>query len=167
MGLGIGSCPFQGWIQEDKASVLSKIVSNPRSSVPEIGEALRRYHYVVTAEGELSKSTLNSLRVTLTQRLLTEQLDFVRVAKDVVQTADFVRLIDRMVLPADSHGKLGGKSAGNGPHPRIRIGSSTTVTPVAKNRTRMAVPASPAPRSMALMAKTRMSVKIPANEIRR
>jgi predicted nucleotidyltransferase len=102
----------QRWIQEDKASVLLKVVSNPRSSVPEITEALQRYQHVVTADGVLSQSTISSLRVTLTQRLLTEQLDFVRVAKGFVEITDFLDVVDRIIVPADSHGKLGGKGAG-------------------------------------------------------
>ncbi len=102
----------QHWIQEDKASELLKVVSNLRSSVSEIADALRRYQHVITADGVLSKSTVSSLRVTLTQRLLTEQLDFVRVAKEFVEITDFLDVVDRIVVTSDSHGKLGGKGAG-------------------------------------------------------
>ncbi len=60
----------------------------------------------------LRPSTLKTLRVSLTQRLLTEQIDFVRVAKEHVEIQDFAELTGRMILPAGSHGRLGGKSAG-------------------------------------------------------
>ena len=50
--------------------------------------------------------------MALTQRLLTEQLDFVKTAKEFVEPSDFRGLLDNMILPNDSHGKLGGKSAG-------------------------------------------------------
>ncbi|MBD3337446.1 MAG: pyruvate, phosphate dikinase, partial [Candidatus Eisenbacteria bacterium] len=46
------------------------------------------------------------------QRLLTEQLDFVRTAKQHVETTDFEQLLRRMILPSESHGRLGGKSSG-------------------------------------------------------
>ena len=102
---------IQKWMVEDKASVFMKILHSQRSSLPELADALRRFHQVVAGR-ELPESTLKSLRVTLTQRLLTEQLDFVRTAKEFVEIEDFVDLIDRIIMPAGSHGKLGGKGAG-------------------------------------------------------
>ncbi len=102
----------QKWMQEDKASFFIKVLNNPRSSLPEIADALRRYHHVVTDVSYLPLSTLRSTRVSLTQRFLTEQLDFARIAKEYVRVQDFVDLLDRIIMPGDSHGKLGGKGAG-------------------------------------------------------
>jgi pyruvate,water dikinase len=102
----------QRWMQEDKAADFMRTLNNPRTSVPEIAEAIRRFHQSVVDGSSFAPSTLKSLRVSLTQRLLTEQLDFVRVAKDFVETTDFEELVDRIILPPESHGKLGGKSAG-------------------------------------------------------
>ncbi|MBU1948962.1 MAG: nucleotidyltransferase domain-containing protein, partial [Candidatus Eisenbacteria bacterium] len=84
----------------------------PRSSLLEIADALRRFHLGLGDGSELAPSTLKSLRVTLTQKLLTEQIDFVRTAKKYVETKDFEALLDKMIIPGDSHGKLGGKSSG-------------------------------------------------------
>ncbi|MBN2565959.1 MAG: nucleotidyltransferase domain-containing protein [Candidatus Eisenbacteria bacterium] len=102
----------QNWMQEDKASSLLRVVNNPRSPLPEIVDAIRRFHYGVRDKSVLRPSTLKTLRVSLTQRLLTEQVDFVRVAKEHVHIEDFAELTERMILPAGSHGRLGGKSAG-------------------------------------------------------
>ena len=102
----------QRWMQEDKASFFMNTLHNPRSSLPEIADAIRRFHHFVSDGAGLPQSTRKSLRVSLCQRLLTEQLDFVRTAKEYVRIADFIALVDRMILPAGSHGKLGGKSAG-------------------------------------------------------
>ncbi len=55
---------------------------------------------------------MQDLRVSLIQRFLTDQLEFVNVAKDFVDFDDFADLADRIVFPAGSHGKLGGKAPG-------------------------------------------------------
>ena len=54
-------------------------------------------------------STLKSLRVSLIQRFLTEQLDFINVAKEVVRITDFHDLLDRMIMTEGCHGKLGAR----------------------------------------------------------
>jgi pyruvate,water dikinase len=103
---------IQRWIQEDKASFFFKILNSPRSSLPEIANALRRYQHILRDGGGLAPSSLKSLRVMLCQRFLTEQLDFTKIAKEVVKVSDFAELLDRVIMPADSHGKIGGKGAG-------------------------------------------------------
>ena len=102
----------QNWMLEDKASSFLRVLNNPRSPLPEIVDALRRFQYGIQDKSLLRPSTLKTLRVSLTQRLLTEQLDFVRVAKEHVEIEDFAELAGRMIIPAGSHGRLGGKSAG-------------------------------------------------------
>jgi pyruvate, water dikinase len=102
----------QHWMVEDKAGNLMKILNSQRSSLPEIAAAIHRFYHLV-ADGEgLPDSTRKSLRITLTQRLLTEQLNFVRTAKEFIGVADFAQLIDRIIMPPESHGRLGGKAAG-------------------------------------------------------
>ena len=102
----------QRWMLEDRASHFTKIMHNERSSLPEVVDALRRYHHVVEDENDLPRHSIDSLRVALIRRLLTEQLDFIMVAKERLGTHDFGRILDRAVLPAGSNGKLGGKAAG-------------------------------------------------------
>jgi len=102
----------QNWMQEDKASSLLRVLNNPRSPLPEIVDAIRRFQHGIPDKRILRPSTLKTLRVSLTQRLLTEQIDFVRVAKENMEIEDFYDLTGRMIIPAGSHGRLGGKSAG-------------------------------------------------------
>ena len=54
----------------------------------------------------------NSVRVALIRRFFTEQLEFINVAKKYVDIEDFFDLMERIIFPPGSHGKLGGKSAG-------------------------------------------------------
>ncbi|MCP4574364.1 MAG: pyruvate, phosphate dikinase [bacterium] len=100
------------WLQEDKASFFSTVVGDPRSTMPEIAEAIRRYNDVLRGRSGLAPSTLKSLRVSLIQRFLTEQLDYITVGKEVVRITDFHDLLDRIIMTGGCMGKLGGKAAG-------------------------------------------------------
>jgi hypothetical protein len=105
------SC-VQKWIQEDKASFLIKACSSLDSSLSEIADALRRFQHL-TAEGvELPPFTEKGVRVSLTRRFFTDSLEFINIAKDYVELSDFYELLQKMVFPIGSHGKLGGKSSG-------------------------------------------------------
>ncbi len=100
------------WLKEEQAGFFSTVVGDPRSTMPEIGRAIRRYHELLLGRSGLSLSMLKSLRVSLIQRFLTEQLDFITVAKEVVRITDFHAILDHIIMPTGSHGKLGGKAAG-------------------------------------------------------
>ncbi len=103
---------LQKWVSEEKASFFGGVVGDPRSTMPEIADAIRRYHDVLLGRSGLSLSSLKSLRVSLIQRFLTEQLDFINVAKEVVRITDFMDIINRITMTTGCHGKLGGKASG-------------------------------------------------------
>ena len=100
------------WLHEDKASYFCTVVGDSRSTMPEIVEAMRHYDDFLRGRSGLPLSTLKSLRVSLIQRFLTEQIDFINIAKEVVRITDFIDLVDRVTMTTGCHGKLGGKSAG-------------------------------------------------------
>ncbi len=104
--------PPAAWIKEDYSSFFGIVVGDPRSTMPEIADAIRRYNDVLLGRSGLAQSTLKSLRVSLIQRFLTEQLDYINVAKEVVRITDFHDLLDRIIMTRGSYGKLGGKAAG-------------------------------------------------------
>ncbi len=100
------------WVMEDKASFLPAVLNNPRSSLSEVAGALRRFHHLLADGAELSPAMLNGIHVGLIRRFLTDQLNFISVAKEYIQTEDFIELIERVIHSDASHGRLGGKSAG-------------------------------------------------------
>ncbi|MFH1195458.1 MAG: PEP/pyruvate-binding domain-containing protein [bacterium] len=103
---------IQKWIQEDRNSALVKVVENQDTSLAEVGDAIRRYFHMAPEKFEFSPSTIKGLRVSLLRRFFSDDLDYISMAKDYVKLTDFYKLIDRMIYPPESHGKLGGKSAG-------------------------------------------------------
>ncbi len=100
------------WVMEDKASFLPAVLNNPRSTLSEVAGAVRRFHHLLTDDTELSTATTDGIHVGLIRRFLTDQLNFISVAKKYIRTEDFIDLIDRVIQSDASHGKLGGKSAG-------------------------------------------------------
>ena len=100
------------WVMEDKASFLPAVLNNPRSNLSEVASSLRRFHHLLDDGAELSPASLNGIQVGLIRRFLTDQLDFISVAKKHIRTEDFLNLIDRMIQSDASHGRLGGKSSG-------------------------------------------------------
>ncbi|MFV2072334.1 MAG: PEP/pyruvate-binding domain-containing protein [Thermoanaerobaculales bacterium] len=100
------------WIMEDKASFLPKVLNNPRATLSEVGGALRRFHHLLADGAELPRASLNGILVSLIRRFLTEQLAYISIAKEYIQTEDFIELLDRVILSSAGHGKLGGKSSG-------------------------------------------------------
>ena len=103
---------IQKWIQEDKSSGLIKAVENLDTSLSDIGDSIRRYYHMAPEKIELSPATIKGLRVSLLRRFFTDKLDYISIAKEFVKLTDFYKLLDKMIFPPHSHGKLGGKSAG-------------------------------------------------------
>jgi predicted nucleotidyltransferase len=103
---------IQKWIQEDRSSFLVKILENLSTTLPDIADALRRYQNIAPDESELAPSIRQGMIVSLIRRFLSEQLDFISIAKDYVELKDFYSMLQRMIYPVRSHGKLGGKSVG-------------------------------------------------------
>ncbi|MDP8238283.1 MAG: PEP/pyruvate-binding domain-containing protein [Candidatus Hatepunaea meridiana] len=100
------------WMQEDRASFLIKTLVALDSSLGDIADSIRRFIHLSPDGIELSDSTLKGLRVSLVRRIITEQLNFISIAKNHVEIEDFYHLIKRMIFPVGSRGQIGGKSAG-------------------------------------------------------
>ncbi len=103
---------IQKWFIEERAAFFPKLLNNPRATVAEIADGLRRFTHIVADGAELSGATLDDLRVTLVRRFLTSQLSFLRIARNVVEPSDFISLLSSVMLASTSHSRLGGKSAG-------------------------------------------------------
>jgi predicted nucleotidyltransferase len=103
---------IQRWVFENRARDLVKVLASEHSPLGAVTDALRRYRQVVPADAELARSVVSNITVSLIRRFLTEQLDYVRVAKQHIDIDAFPALLARTVSSADSHGKLGGKSTG-------------------------------------------------------
>ena len=101
------------WIQQDKTSFLVRATSDVNSSLTDISKAVRRYFQIAPDEGlELAPSARMGIRAGLIRRFLTDQLEYVVIAKNYIRVSDFHELLLHLIFPPGSHGKLGGKTAG-------------------------------------------------------
>lgn len=103
---------IQKWVREDKSSALIKVVEARESSLAEISDAIRKYYRIAPEKYELSPAMIKGLRVSLLRRFFTEDLQYIKLAKEYVKLTDFYNLIDKMIYTPTSLGKLGGKSSG-------------------------------------------------------
>jgi len=102
---------IQKWMQEDKLEFLVHAV-NRDSSLAELSEAMGRYKRIASGGPDSITSTRVGMRVELIRRLLSEQLQYINVAKRYFSIDDFNDILERLIHSRDSRGKLGGKSAG-------------------------------------------------------
>jgi len=102
---------FQKWIQQDKLSFLIKVM-NRNLPLSTIADAVRRYHHIETGGVELDASSRRGVQVSLIRRFLSNQLNFINIAKHYIEIGDFYNLLEKVIFSTESHGNLGFKSAG-------------------------------------------------------
>jgi pyruvate,water dikinase len=103
---------IHSWIREDKSTFLKNALERMDTPLAELADALQRFRHGGVEEPDLSVATQMGLRAALVRRFLTDQLEFVNIAKEYLEVADFHELTQRIVYPPRSHGRLGGKAAG-------------------------------------------------------
>ncbi|MCD4656054.1 MAG: PEP/pyruvate-binding domain-containing protein, partial [Planctomycetes bacterium] len=102
----------ENWLQEDRANNIVRVIDCRRSSFQNIELALRRFQHLLEESKTLPEHTQNALCVSLARRFLTEQLEYIMIAKNIFEISDFNELIGRSIASPDSFGKIGGKGAG-------------------------------------------------------
>ncbi|MBD3382255.1 MAG: pyruvate, phosphate dikinase [candidate division Zixibacteria bacterium] len=102
---------LQKWMQEDKLSFLIQVV-NRNLSLATVSDAIRRYHHMQQEGIELHSTGKRGVEVSLIRRFLSDQLNYINIAKQFIEVSDFYYLLQKVIFSAESHGKLGGKSAG-------------------------------------------------------
>lgn len=100
------------WIDEDKSRFLVRVLENPGSSLTDLINAITRFQHLESEGIHFSPSIEKGLRVSLVRHFLSEQLEFIKVAKNHIAIKDYYGLVNHLIFPSNSHGKLGGKSAG-------------------------------------------------------
>ena len=102
---------IQRWIQDDKLSFLVQVV-NRNLPLSEVADAVRRYHHLASGELDPNSYAYKGVKVSLIRRFLSDQLGYIKVAKRYIDLNDLNDLIANVIFTTESHGKLGGKSAG-------------------------------------------------------
>ncbi|MCP4634108.1 MAG: pyruvate, phosphate dikinase [candidate division Zixibacteria bacterium] len=99
------------WIQEDKLSFLTRLISQ-NLPLAEVVDAVRRYTLLASDDMDLPSNTKKMVSISLIRRMLFDRKEYINIAKDNLEVEDFSELLNHVIYPPESHGKLGGKSAG-------------------------------------------------------
>ncbi|MDC7227893.1 MAG: PEP/pyruvate-binding domain-containing protein [Spirochaetales bacterium] len=103
---------LNNWIKEDKTGFLVNVLENTNSPLSEIAAAISRFHHLNLANVEISSYSRTNINALFIQRIFTEQIEFIRSAREHIDISDFYSIMQHSIYPNNSHGKLGGKSAG-------------------------------------------------------
>lgn len=103
---------IQKWLKESKFSFLINALEDHKSSLPDIINALQRYNPEDFRDPDLPHSTLNAIKVSLIRRFFSRRLEVINLAKNNIFISDFFSLMDNLICPPHSAGKIGGKSSG-------------------------------------------------------
>jgi pyruvate,water dikinase len=103
---------IQRWVKENRVGFLVKTLENLDTSLGDLLDAIARYHFMEPGEVEITPYTRQNINVLLIHRLFSDQLEFIDIAKDYADLHDFYDILRRTIFPQNSHGRLGGKSAG-------------------------------------------------------
>ncbi|MCK5759710.1 MAG: pyruvate, phosphate dikinase [Candidatus Delongbacteria bacterium] len=100
------------WIKQESSVFMSSILNNNASEMSDLISALEKYHFLSEQGLELSSLRERSFRVALIRRLMSDQGDFIDIAKQHLEVNLFYDLTNYLIYPEHSHGKLGGKGSG-------------------------------------------------------
>ncbi len=100
------------WIQEEKSYSLVKAIGSIAPSLRNIIEEIRKLQNL-SDMNELQYSPKERwINVGLIRRFLSDRADFINIAKQYLNTRDFFDIINRIIYPIGSQGRLGGKGSG-------------------------------------------------------
>jgi hypothetical protein len=103
---------IQEWIKEDRSNFLVDVLVDYASSLTDIGAAIERFHFIAKQGIELTWPREQWFRVALIRRILSEQPQFIEVARKYLEIDDFIDFTSHLIHVPGGHGKLGGKGSG-------------------------------------------------------
>ena len=103
---------IQKWMREDRSGFLVNALVNPGTSLAEINSAIERFHLLSAQRIDLTIPREKWFKVAFIRRILNDDPNFIKVAKNYVDVDDFSEFMHHVIFPQGSHGKLGGKGSG-------------------------------------------------------
>ncbi len=103
---------IQRWIRSNKTNFLVRSLDSRDNSMGEMVDAIRHFHHLSMDFSELPTSTRQVVNSSLLLGFFSDQLDFIRIAKDYIGITEMYELLKRMIYSVRGRGKIGGKSAG-------------------------------------------------------
>jgi hypothetical protein len=99
-------------LKRERAERLGDIATLPSISFRLLREAVQTFCALPTGETMVPPSEMVGIRVDLTRRLISDQLEFLGVAKNHLRVRDFEDITRRIVGTEIGQGRIGGKAGG-------------------------------------------------------
>jgi hypothetical protein len=103
---------IDGVRRRDEAESLESIASLGDVSFDVLAQALRHFCRLPRGDERLAPARTTQLRVALIRNFISDQLEFIGVAKNYLRVTDFEWIVDRVLGPSKGQGRIGGKAAG-------------------------------------------------------
>ncbi len=101
------------WIQQEQLSFLPRLLEKRNAPLTDVVDAVRRYLGIFNpGTYRVIDDEVIGLRVGLISRFLSDNLQYINIAKQYIKISEMDKILDRTYGPANGNGKLGGKSAG-------------------------------------------------------
>ncbi len=99
-------------LKREEADKLRAIVTLGSVSFRLLADTVRRFCALPEGELQLTPDEAMGIRVGLIRHLISDQLEFIAIAKKYLRIRDFEGIIDRTIGPEAGMGRVGGKAAG-------------------------------------------------------
>lgn len=100
------------WLHKEKLRNLSKVIDRRNAPLQEVVDALQKYFELGGSKEFTSIDERIGVRVSIISRFLSEDLQYITIAKNYITLMSFESIFGRIIGPAYGAGKIGGKSAG-------------------------------------------------------
>jgi len=100
------------WRERAEAESLESFASIHDTSFEDLAKRLRRFNDLPTERRRFTRSGAVGTRVAMTRAFISDQLEFVGVAKRFLRMSDFEWIAERTLGPSRGQGRIGGKAAG-------------------------------------------------------
>jgi hypothetical protein len=90
----------------------ARLAEDLDTPLPELREKIHDFLDFAPGQVVAPREDLIGTRAALVRRLLTDQLDFISVAKRFIRVREFAEVLDHIIPTDGGHGRLGGKAAG-------------------------------------------------------
>jgi hypothetical protein len=98
--------------RREEAEGLESIASLQDVSFDVLADTVRRFCRLPRGDERLAPAQTTGLRVALLRSFISDQLEFIAVAKSYLRVTDFEWILDRVIGPSKGQGRIGGKAAG-------------------------------------------------------
>jgi hypothetical protein len=100
------------WIHQENVNNISMILEKRSLPFSDVVESVKKYLRITAGSSNEKSDSRIGLRVSLIQRLLSENLNYINIAKNYLSLQYLDKILENIIATPDGAGKVGGKSAG-------------------------------------------------------